>query len=411
MQRLDPPEPTELGASAGVRRPGDPLRVLVVGVSWPLETFVERLLVGLAGQGLELTLAPLGSFACPPVDWTERHGIAWVDDLVRRTPRTIARVALVRSGRTSVAALQPSRLVVGTRRSRERLFGADWDVVYAPWINALTDHLDFLGALSAPVVTSCRGTLITIAPWDPSRLAHRDALRQVFDCARIVHCVSQAIVRDAAALGLDPFKARVIPPAVDPLTFEPLAGHAASGAAVHVVGVGSLTWTKDYEHALRSVRVAVDSGADVRFDIIGDGPDRQHLEFAIDDLDLAGRVRLLGKLTPDDIARRLRQADVFLHTSSSEGISNAVLEAMATGLPIVTTEAGGMREAVRDGVDGLVVRVRDTEATADALVSLSADRELRARMGAAGRQRILDEFGLDQQIVEFAELFHEAAGR
>jgi len=233
-------------------------------------------------------------------------------------------------------------------------------------------------------------------------------LRRVFDRAQIVHCVSTEILGDAVALGLDPSKARVIRPAVDPAGFRP-ANASAAGRRTRVVGVGSLIWRKDYEHALRAVRKAVDRGADLRFDIIGDGADRQHLQFAIDDLDLLDRVRVLGKLAPDDIARRLSDADVFLHTSASEGISNAVLEAMATGLPIVTTDAGGMREAVRDGVDGFVVRVRDPGSTADALMSLAGDPELRARMGAAARQRILDDFRLDQQVAAFAELLREAA--
>lgn len=410
MQRLDPPEPNPATSVGGARR-HRPLRVLVLGVSWPLETFVERLLTGLAGQGIELTLAPLSSFAHPPSAWTDRHRVVWAHDLVPRTPRSIARVAVGRSRGSIHSALQPNRMIAGTRRNRERLFAAKWDVIYAPWISALTAGDDLLGMLSAPLVTSCRGTLVTIAPWDPSRVSHTEGLRRVFDRARLVHCVSQAIVGDAVALGLDPTKARVISPAVDPLAFEPGSGPSPASTAMQVVGVGSLTWTKDYEHALRSVRTAVDRGANLCFDIIGDGPDRQHLQFTIDDLDLNNRVRLLGKLTPDDIARRLRDADAFLHTSSSEGISNAVLEAMATGLPVVTTEAGGMREAVRDGVDGFVVGVREVDSTAQALVSLAADPAMRARMGAAGRQRILDDFRLDQQVAAFAQLLHEAAGR
>jgi glycosyltransferase involved in cell wall biosynthesis len=170
-----------------------------------------------------------------------------------------------------------------------------------------------------------------------------------------------------------------------------------------------LNWNKDYEHALVAIRKAVDAGADLRFDLIGEGADRQLL--TIDDLGLTDRVRLLGRCTPTQIAHELQHADVFLHTSSSEGISNAVLEAMASGLPIVTTEAGGMREAVRDGIDGLIVKVRDTEATAAALTRLASDAALRSRMGASARARIEADFRLDQQIAAFRDMFYEAAGR
>lgn len=409
MHRLDSPEAQLPGAADSGAQ--EHLKVLVVGVSWPLESFVERLLVGLARDGMDLTLAPVRSFARPPNEWLDRHGIAWANDLVERTPHAVARVALGRGAGSLGAVLQPSRLAAGTRHHRQRFLGSSWDVVYAPWINALTGDDEILDVMFAPIVTSCRGSLISIAPWDPSRPTHGEAIRRVFDRAEIVHCVSRAIVSDAAALGLDVMKARVVPPAVDPLNFPPKSHPGSWSERLRVVSVGTLNWTKDQEHALRAIREAVKRGAGLSFDIIGDGPDRQHLQFAIDDLDLTDRVRLLGRRSPEHVAGQLRDADVFLHTSSSEGISNAVLEAMATGLPIVTTDAGGMREAVRDGVDGFVVRVRDTDSAADALVSLAADPDLRARMGASGRQRIVDEFRLDQQIAAFAELLREAAGR
>lgn len=283
------------------------------------------------------------------------------------------------------------------------------DVVYAPWLNALISHPGLFD-LGAPVVTSARGSLVTIAPWDPGRPRHREQLGEVFQRCSAVHCVSDRIVDDAVQLGLDRSNATVIRPAVDPAMFD-VGQRRRSGDAMRVVGVGTLIWVKDYEHALLAVRHAVNAGADVRLDLIGDGPDRQHLEFAIDDLGLGDRVRLLGKRDPAEVAERLGEADVFLHTSSAEGISNAVLEAMSAGLPVVTTDAGGMSEAVRDGEDGFVVPVRDAAAAAESLARLASDPQLRERMGASARQRVLDQFRLDQQIDDFIELFRRVASQ
>ena len=410
MQRPDPPEPNPASSVGGAHR-HRPLRVLVPGVSWPLETFVDRLLVGLAAQGMDLTLAPLWSFARPPSEWTERHAITWADDLVRWTPRAAARVMVGRNSGAVRDVLRPRRLIPGGPRARERLLGAGWDVVYAPWINALTDAEGVFSALRAPVVTSCRGALISIAPWDPTRTGYTDALRRVFGRSHLVHCVSAAIADDAVEIGLAPDKVRIVRPAVDPGDFHPANRDPIGSRAVRVIGVGSLIWRKDFEHALRAVRTAVDRGADLRLDIVGEGPDRQRLMFTIGDLGLETRVRLLGKLDSVEVSRCLRDADIFLHSSSSEGISNSVLEAMASGLPVVSTEAGGMREAVRDAREGFVVGVRDVGSTASALVSLAANPSLRARMGAAGRGRVEAEFRLDAQIASFSDLLHEAAGR
>jgi glycosyltransferase involved in cell wall biosynthesis len=92
----------------------------------------------------------------------------------------------------------------------------------------------------------------------------------------------------------------------------------------------------------------------------------------------------------------------------SEGISNAVVEAMACGIPVVTTDCGGMSEAVSDGVEGLVVPIRDPLAMADAIERLYIDSELRARMGAAGRTRVERDFVFTVQAEKFLDLYKEA---
>jgi colanic acid/amylovoran biosynthesis glycosyltransferase len=150
-----------------------------------------------------------------------------------------------------------------------------------------------------------------------------------------------------------------------------------------------------------------DSGCDVELEIIGEGVDRQRLLFGIQDLGLSDCVRLSGGLPADVVRERLQNADLFLLSSVSEGLSNAALEAMATGLPVVTTDCGGMREAVSDGVEGFVVPVRDVERMAAALGRLAEDAELRVRMGAAARVRVLKEFTLEGQVRAFTELLEE----
>lgn len=178
-----------------------------------------------------------------------------------------------------------------------------------------------------------------------------------------------------------------------------------------IINIGSIVWNNGYEYALLAVRQLVDRGVDAEFHIIGDGPERQRILYTIDDLRLEGRVVLHGKLPAEAVRDRLQQADVFLLSSLSEGISNAVLEAMSCGLPVVTTNCGGMREAVTDGVEGFVTPVRDPQTAADALRQLALDAELRARMGAAARQRVLREFDLRDQVEAFTTMFSEQVSR
>ena len=408
MDRFEPPGTTPSDQVAN-RSEADPLRVLVVGVAWPMETFVARLITGLARLGLDLTIMSHGR---PPTEWLEQRRVEWTfgprplsgREVGRQVRRNGLRSAIATTGTALRGRLDRPTPDAGSGRDRS------FDVIYAPWINTLVEH-DGPFATGIPVVTSCRGSLVTIAPWSPDRQQLRRSLPGAFKTARLVHCVSDAIVVDAVDLGLDAAKARVIRPAVDPSVFTPPTRGPTRAGPIRVIGVGTLDWRKDYEHALLALRHAVGLGADLRLDLIGSGPDRQHLLYAVHDLGLTDRVRLLGRRTPEQVAQALSDADVFLHTSCSEGISNAVLEAMATGLPVITTEAGGMREAVRHGVDGIVVGVRDAPATAAALHRLAKDPELRAQMGASARDRIVADFRLDQQVADFSDLLHEAAGR
>jgi colanic acid/amylovoran biosynthesis glycosyltransferase len=119
---------------------------------------------------------------------------------------------------------------------------------------------------------------------------------------------------------------------------------------------------------------------------------------------------LHGRLKPEEVRDKLQQADAFLLSSLSEGISNAVLEAMACGLPVVTTDCGGMREAVTTNVEGFVVPVRESEQMSQALATLCEDAALRTRMGRAARKRVLQEFTLSQQVSNFAALCENASG-
>jgi colanic acid/amylovoran biosynthesis glycosyltransferase len=142
--------------------------------------------------------------------------------------------------------------------------------------------------------------------------------------------------------------------------------------------------------------------------VIGQGPEEQRLRYTIHDLGLEEQVQLLGKQPPEVVRTYLQAADAFLLSSLSEGIANAALEAMACGVPVVTTDCGGMREAVTHSVEGWLTPVRQPVAMAQALQKLWEDPALRPQMGTAGRHRVVKDFNLDQQISQFLDLFQRA---
>jgi len=151
----------------------------------------------------------------------------------------------------------------------------------------------------------------------------------------------------------------------------------------------------------------VERGIPFEYRVIGDGAYLEPLAFARYEMGLEASVHFLGGRPHQDVLEQMDWADVFLHASVSEGFCNAVLEAQAMQLPVVSSDADGLSENVADGRTGFVVPRRDPAALADRLVILAGDPALRREMGRAGRERVEACFSLPQQIEAFDRFYRE----
>lgn len=179
------------------------------------------------------------------------------------------------------------------------------------------------------------------------------------------------------------------------------AGHVVIGT------VGRLDPVKDQVGLVRAF-AAVAHDPRLVLLIAGDGPCRVELESAVSSLGLGGRVRLLGER--NDVPRVLAALDVFVLSSLGEGISNTILEAMATGLAVVATRVGGNPELVVDGTTGFLVEPRSPAALTSAIRRYLESPALLARHGRAGRERAESEFSLERMIGAYEQLYVRALG-
>ena len=140
-----------------------------------------------------------------------------------------------------------------------------------------------------------------------------------------------------------------------------------------------------------------------RFVLVGDGPERAALARQAHNLGIADRVALRGLVAQG--ADVLSEMSVFALPSHVEGMSNALLEAMAAGLPVVATDVGGNGEVMVAGETGLLVPPRDPDALAEALVLLLKDPERARAMGAAGRARVEQSFTVEQMVARLQTLY------
>jgi glycosyltransferase involved in cell wall biosynthesis len=165
---------------------------------------------------------------------------------------------------------------------------------------------------------------------------------------------------------------------------------------------------KDYPNLLEAARLLAKRGSRVRVVAVGQGQLEDETRALHARLGLDDRVLLLGRR--DDAVRVLAACDLFTLASSNEGLPVAVMEAFALGLPVVATSVGGVPEAVRDGVEGLLVPPREPKALADAIDELARDPARRASMGAAARERA-ERFDIHTTVREIERVYDEVLER
>jgi len=176
-----------------------------------------------------------------------------------------------------------------------------------------------------------------------------------------------------------------------------------------IVGtVGRLDPVKDHAGLLRAFAGLGTAHPDALLLIAGDGPCRDELARLAGTLGLGERVRLLGDCR--DVPGVLTALDLFVLPSIAEGMSNTILEAMASGLPVVATRVGGNPELVEEHVTGRLIRSRDPGVLAEAMAVYLDDPHVRAVHGKAARQRALERFGLERMCEGYVDLYRRLLG-
>lgn len=205
---------------------------------------------------------------------------------------------------------------------------------------------------------------------------------------------------------------RFAPETVKPLALLPAQWQSLGGILVAGT-VGRLTPVKDQQLLLRAVALLRESDIDLserlRLIVVGDGPLSPQLNELIDQLALRDSVWMAGDRK--DVPELLQAMDVFVLPSLGEGISNTVLEAMASGLPVIATAVGGNVELVEQGFNGSLIPTGDPVALAASLAALLKNDEDRTRQGENARQRVCHRFDWDRTVDAYLHVYDELLGR
>ena len=182
-----------------------------------------------------------------------------------------------------------------------------------------------------------------------------------------------------------------------------------AGAGVCVGLVGRLAPEKGVDLFLQAAKIVIERAPGVSFVIAGEGPDRAALELQAKQLGLQHTVTFLGR--QEDMSAFYASIDVLASSSRQEGLPVALLEGMASGLPLVATRVGAVPEVVADQVTGYLVDPEDAAALAEAMLALVADPERRMLFGAAGQGRVKERFSATRMTADYLESYAAALAR
>lgn len=198
----------------------------------------------------------------------------------------------------------------------------------------------------------------------------------------------------------------VAPLGVDPEQFEPRPKRAAPDC-FEILCVGRLTPAKGQHLLIDAVDALARQGRNVRLRLVGSGPDDASLRAQAGRMDAPEPVIFEGAVNQDRIREFYARADIFCLPSFAEGVPVVLMEAMAMGVPCVTTRITGIPELIRDEVDGLLVAASDLEGLTAALGRLMDDQALRVRLAQSGRERVVKLYNLRRNVETLAAVFEE----
>lgn len=279
------------------------------------------------------------------------------------------------------------------------------DIIHLQWPSVIPWFEAVLKQQEIPVLLSQRGFHNNVRPFVDKQ--NFDYLHNWYPKMAGFHSVSKAIAANGDNIWKSPTKIdRVIYTGLDYKHFPFLEDYAVT-TPLKLLSVGRAHWIKGYDYALHTCKFLKDQNVPFYYSIIG-GADDEELQFLISDLGLEDHVRLEKRLPQSMVYKRMQEASLLLMPSLEEGLPNVVVEAMALGLPVVSTNCGGVPELIDDGVEGWIVPLRDPEAMGNAIVSfshLSIERINEVRKAA--RKKVEMQHNVEGMVRGMEELYYE----
>jgi glycosyltransferase involved in cell wall biosynthesis len=321
-----------------------------------------------------------------------------------------------------IHVIRPPAIGPGKLKTISFVLGALWQL----WrlkskYEVLHAHLAFGPAFAGVIAARCLGKSSIVKLGNSGdygdiltsqrTLRGRLRLRVIRRWANVVIVLDDAMRQEVITAGFDPHHVRLMSNGIDVTALNTsdlkstLVSQTAAEDRIVAIFVGRLTKQKSLTTLLRAVSIAVQSCPSLHLVLLGDGPERSNLEAEAAALAITRHITFAGYHT--EVGAYLRSAHMFVLPSVSEGVSNALLEAMSFGLPCLASAVGGNSEVLGHGKYGVLLPPNDVKAWARALEEMAAASSLRLEMGELARQRIAENYDFRVIGMKYEELYKE----
>jgi glycosyltransferase involved in cell wall biosynthesis len=275
------------------------------------------------------------------------------------------------------------------------------DVFHLQWAKGVAEWR-WVQAFGIKYILSLRGTHLTISPYADQKL--KDDFITYFPEINGFHAVSEAMKNEVLQYGMAPEKIQVVYSGLDleKLSFEPKINNKQP----NIISIGRNHWVKGYNYALDACKILKNNDFDFKYTIIGIDTHAEELVFQKSDLDLNNCVAFIKTIPFIEVMETLKAADILLLPSTEEGIANVVLEAMAVGTIVLTTNCGGMNEVVVDGQNGFIIPTRNPQAIADKILEISKfEAEILQNIKQNARETIEKQHNFNKMVTQMENLY------
>jgi len=387
------------------------LKVAVYSGNIPSTTFIENLIDGLSQSGIEILL-----FGKQTADVSYKGKVKIFPLPVRGASLIIhfLKQSISLFFKSPDLFFRSLRIVKGKKKKIKKIIkeagvvfpmvNNQPDIFHIQWAKTVEQHPELFEMLDCKFIVSLRGAHINYSPILDTKLA--DAYRKHFPGVDGFHAVSEEIGREAMKYGADKKKIRVIHSSIKDELLNMNSDLYKEGSKLEIISIGRFHWKKGYHYALDTMRILDERNVDFIYTIIAQGKIPEEITFLINEYKLSEKVKIIQGMKHNELITKLQNSHLLILPSVEEGIANVVLEAMAIGVPVLTTDCGGMAEVVEDKVNGYIVAVRNPELLAERIMSfINTENEFKKSLTKRAKDVIAGEFGRDKQIREFSDFY------